>query len=118
MDHFNETTAEIAVVQPLPDGLTPTGTQSAAVLFRRRIVVLVLNVATFALVTAAFARLVGAGGWTLLQRCLSSGEPAVQLHAVIENESRDPVVLFGGTVQAGLDPDSGIRNRCKINGGL
>ncbi len=51
-------------------GLTPTGTQETAVLFRRRLLVALLNIGTFILVTAIFARLAGHGGWTLLDGLL------------------------------------------------
>jgi membrane glycosyltransferase len=43
---------------------TPTGTQSMALLKRRRLAVVVLNVATYALVLFLLARILGAGGWT------------------------------------------------------
>ncbi len=74
MDHINETATQPIAAEPLAtlfsNGLTPTGTQSTSVLFRRRVLVAVLNLATFAVVTAAFARLVSTGGWTALDMAL------------------------------------------------
>ncbi|MGO4404277.1 glucans biosynthesis glucosyltransferase MdoH [Bosea sp. RAF48] len=45
-------------------GLTPAGLQDAAALRRRRLLVLLLNLATLALLLAGLARVLGAGGWT------------------------------------------------------
>jgi len=47
-------------------GLTPAGLQDAAVLVRRRLLVLVLNLATLASLLAGLAHVLGAGGWTFV----------------------------------------------------
>lgn len=46
-------------------GLTPAGLQEEAVLRRRRLLVLALNLATLALLLAGLAHVLGAGGWSL-----------------------------------------------------
>lgn len=46
-------------------GLTPAGLQDAIVLRRRRLLVLVLNLATLILLLAGLAQVLGAGGWTV-----------------------------------------------------
>ncbi len=75
MTDSSETAAALAERQdPARDatagGLTPTGTQSASVLLRRRLLVAFLNLATFLIVAALFARLAGHGGWTVLDGLL------------------------------------------------
>lgn len=46
-------------------GLTPAGLQDAMVLRRRRLLVLLLNLATLILLLAGLAQVLGAGGWTV-----------------------------------------------------
>jgi membrane glycosyltransferase len=46
--------------------LTPTGTQSSRVLFQRRMIVLGLNVITYAALIWAFAGIAGANGWSIV----------------------------------------------------
>jgi len=46
-------------------GLTPAGLQDATILGRRRLLVLMLNLATLALLLAGLAQVLGAGGWTV-----------------------------------------------------
>lgn len=48
----------------VPDGLTPTGLQSEAVLGRRRRLMFALNFATVAVLAAGIVRVFGAGGWS------------------------------------------------------
>lgn len=49
---------------------TPTGLQSIAELARRRRLVVVLNVVTYVAMLAVAARILGAGGWTLVDGIL------------------------------------------------
>ena len=59
--------------------LTPTGTQTAYELTRRRKIVLVLNVLTYAVLALAFAAVAGSGGWSwvdaLMMVCVLVGTP-------------------------------------------
>ncbi|QEL25776.1 glucans biosynthesis glucosyltransferase MdoH [Bosea sp. F3-2] len=56
---FQRVTQEVEAL-----GLTPAGLQDATVLRRRRLLVLVLNLATLALLLAGLAQVLGVGGWT------------------------------------------------------
>jgi membrane glycosyltransferase len=49
---------------------TPAGLQSAATLRRRRLAVAALNVAAYAALAAGMARVLGAGGWTVVDMVL------------------------------------------------
>jgi membrane glycosyltransferase len=49
---------------------TPTGTQSAAALTRRRVLVAVMNLALFAALAAWAATILGAGGWSAIDALL------------------------------------------------
>lgn len=51
---------------PATAGLTPAGIQSTRLLFRRRLLVAGLNIATFAGLVTLFAHLLGTGGFTTL----------------------------------------------------
>lgn len=51
---------------PAAAGLTPAGIQSTRLLFRRRLLVAGLNIATFAGLVTLFAHLLGTGGFTTL----------------------------------------------------
>ncbi len=59
--------------------LTPTGTQSAAVLARRRWLIVALNVVTWLVLAYAFAAIAGAGGWSIVDvlmfACFLVGTP-------------------------------------------
>ena len=50
--------------------MTPTGMQSATELRRRRRLVLALNIATYLILAAMMAAIVGAGGWTFVDMVL------------------------------------------------
>jgi membrane glycosyltransferase len=55
--------------QPAPeraDGLTPAGLQSRALMTRRRLTVLVLNVTTFVALMWGLSIVLAAGGWTVI----------------------------------------------------
>ena len=54
-------------IPPAQTLTTPTGLQSIASLTRRRRIVLVLNVVTYAAMLSAAALILGAGGWTLVE---------------------------------------------------
>ena len=61
------------------DATVPTGLQTTAELGRRRMIMLALNVVTWALMMWVAARILGAGGWTLLDyvmlACFAVGTP-------------------------------------------
>lgn len=58
--------AGLAPIRLADTPATPTGTQLRAALRGRRLLVLGLNVVTYAALAAAMARIAGAGGWTVV----------------------------------------------------
>lgn len=58
------TTFQRAMQEVAVQGLTPAGLQDEAILSRRRLLVLVLNLATLALLLAGLAHVLAAGGWS------------------------------------------------------
>ncbi|MBS9478952.1 glucans biosynthesis glucosyltransferase MdoH [Ancylobacter radicis] len=65
-----EIAGDVSSLVPAATGLTPAGIQSSRTLFRRRVLVAVLNVATYAGLVALFARLLATGGVTALDAML------------------------------------------------
>ena len=60
------TTFRRATQEAGPNGLTPAGLKAETVLSRRRFLVLALNLVTLALLLAGLARVLGAGGWSVV----------------------------------------------------
>lgn len=60
------TTFRRATQEAGPSGLTPAGLQAETVLRRRRFLVLALNLVTLALLLAGLARVLGTGGWSVV----------------------------------------------------
>ena len=96
--------------------LTPTGTQTAAELKQRRMIVLVLNLVTWFALVWAFAHVAGAGGWSIVDIamliCFMAGTPWTVLglwNSLIGlwllHSGRDPRTLVAPFANAGDAPD-------------
>ena len=63
---MTETTTPITQDGSVSPFTTPAGIQSTSILKKRRLIMAALNIGTFLLLTVLMARLLGQGGWTVL----------------------------------------------------
>lgn len=114
MNQREGVSADVAVGRTTGQPTTPTGTQSVAALSRRRLLVVVLNVATYLAMMGAAATILASGGFNVvdgvLLAALSIGLPWTVLgfwNALIGlwllHGRRDPISVVSAFAAAGAD---------------